>query len=102
MYQHLFVLLGLTNLLLTTAVRHIWLYRLWSRGFWDLEELHSPKLERRFRLSHSTNMKCRSDKIKFSSSITNTDFLFDLARTGKTRKKIAVLFIIVAYYIVVL
>lgn len=37
--------LGLTYLLLTTAVRHIWLHRLWSRGFWDLEELHSPKLQ---------------------------------------------------------
>lgn len=42
--NHLFVLLGLTNLLIT-AVRHIWVYRLWSRGFWDLEELHSPKLQ---------------------------------------------------------
>lgn len=43
-----FVRLGLTDLLLTTAVRHIWLKRLWSRGFWDLEELHSPELQERF------------------------------------------------------
>lgn len=36
---------SLTNFLLPTAVRHIWLHWLWSRGFWDLEELHSPKLQ---------------------------------------------------------
>lgn len=42
-----FVRLGLTDLLLTTAVRHIWLKRLWSRGFWDLEELHSPELQQK-------------------------------------------------------
>ncbi len=31
---------------LSTAVWHIGgLYRLWSRGFWDLEELNSPELQ---------------------------------------------------------
>lgn len=55
---------GLTNLLLTTAVRYIGLYWLWSRSFWDLEKFHSPKLQdikKKFNLSHSVIMWKTSD-----------------------------------------
>lgn len=43
----------LTNFLLPTAVRHIWFHWLRNRGFWDLEELHSPKLRNKKIILHA-------------------------------------------------